>query len=568
MAQTVLNHRYELLEHIGSGGMADVYMAHDNMLDRTVAVKILHPQLASDGDFLEKFHSEARGAAKLSHPNIVNIYDVGVERNQNYIVMEYVAGETLKTTIQREGHLSVPVSLRIAKEIAAALAHAHANNLVHCDIKPHNILLTAGGAVKVADFGIARAVTEATMSYNGNIVGSVHYFSPEQAKGTQITVKSDVYSLGVVLFEMLTGRLPFTGETTVSVALKHLQEEPPSLLALDPTLPPIVEAIVNRAMLKDPNDRPTSGELLDDIEQAEQLLGITPLPAGTTDPYATQVMAPVRKHVRVYRPPMYKSPRVWLVLFALLLVGFGIGMFLSDGSLLKTPEVTVPSVAGEELAAARTELEKLNLRVNVNEVFDGTVPAGRVVGQSPEPGAVTKEQRLITLNVSKGGEEIIMPSLKGLSRKEAELRLENFALTVGTVRMKDADDDAGTVLEQAPASGTKVRQGQAVDLVVSKGRKVGIVKVPDYTGGTMDFARNSLAGLGLKVGKVKEIASPKGKGIIVGQTPSGGGTADEGSSVDFVISAGSVTSPSTQAPGKPSGVRVQVQTTTPSKTRN
>ncbi|MBR5163283.1 MAG: serine/threonine protein kinase, partial [Schwartzia sp.] len=254
MEQGVLEERYELLEHIGGGGMADVYKAHDTVLDRMVAVKILHAQLAGDEDFLEKFHLEAKGAARLSHPNIVGIYDVGQDAERHYIVMEYIAGETLKKKIQREGRLSVEESLRIAKEIARALREAHANNLVHCDIKPHNILVTPDGRVKVADFGIARAVTSSTMTYNGNVVGSVHYFSPEQAKGTKITPKSDIYSLGVVLYEMLTGELPFTGETTVSIALKHLQEEPRPVCQHDRTLPPMVEAIVQKAMAKDPLD--------------------------------------------------------------------------------------------------------------------------------------------------------------------------------------------------------------------------------------------------------------------------------------------------------------------------
>ncbi len=242
MERDVLGNRYEILEHVGSGGMADVYKAHDIVLDRIVAVKILHSQLASDEDFLRKFQQEARGAAGLSHPNIVSIYDVGEENDRHYIVMEYIAGETLKNLIQREGALPVDVSLRIAREIACALVHAHAHNLVHCDIKPHNILVTADGRVKVADFGIARAISSTTMTYDGNVVGSVHYFSPEQAKGTKITPKSDIYSLGIVLYEMLTGRLPFNGETSVSVALKHLREEPQAQRQIDGNLPPIAEA--------------------------------------------------------------------------------------------------------------------------------------------------------------------------------------------------------------------------------------------------------------------------------------------------------------------------------------
>ena len=218
MIQRVLDQRYELQEQIGGGGMADVYKAKDLLLNRPVAVKILHDQFKSDTEFIDKFNREAQAAARLSHPNIVNIYDVGVMDGAHYIVMEYVPGRTLKDKIKQEGHLSVTEALTVAKGIASALSHAHANNLVHCDIKPHNILMMPDGSAKVADFGIARAVTESTMTYTGNVVGSVHYFSPEQAKGTMITPKSDVYALGVVLYEMLTGTLPFTGETPVTRA--------------------------------------------------------------------------------------------------------------------------------------------------------------------------------------------------------------------------------------------------------------------------------------------------------------------------------------------------------------
>ena len=250
MTERTLARRYELLELIGGGGMADVYKAHDKLLDRPVAVKILHAQFSNDADFIDKFHREAQGAARLAHPNIVNIYDVGEEAGSHYIVMEYVPGDTLKTRIQQEGHLSVEESLQIAKDIASALEQAHRNNLVHCDIKPHNILMMPDGHIKVADFGIARAVTASTMTYSGSVIGSVHYFSPEQAKGSMITPKSDIYSLGVVMYEMLTGQLPFTGETSVGIAIKHLQEEAPTVRQADPSIPPVVEAIVSKAMGK------------------------------------------------------------------------------------------------------------------------------------------------------------------------------------------------------------------------------------------------------------------------------------------------------------------------------
>lgn len=307
MVQRILDQRYELEELIGGGGMADVYKAKDRLLNRPVAVKILHEQFKQDKEFIDKFQREAQAAARLSHPNIVNIYDVGVADGDHYIVMEYVPGRTLKDRIRQEGHLSVSESLRVAREIAEALAHAHANNLVHCDIKPHNILMMADGHAKVADFGIARAVTESTMTYSGNVVGSVHYFSPEQAKGTMITPKSDVYSLGVVLYEMLTGKLPFTGDNPVSIAVKHLQEEPVPVRQIDPSIPPVVEAIVSKAMSKDPAMRPTSAELVQDIRQAERMLmtGAQPVNMMPQDPDATQVLPRVQPQQNI--PPRRAS---------------------------------------------------------------------------------------------------------------------------------------------------------------------------------------------------------------------------------------------------------------------
>ena len=250
MLNRILDNRYTVLEHIGGGGTADVYRAHDKLLDRFVAIKMLHPQFVNDSDFKTRFKYEAQAAAKLSHPNIVNIYDVGSDGDKNYIVMEFVSGETLKEKIMREGILNIADALKITTDIAEALEHAHQNNLVHCDIKPHNILLTTTGRVKVTDFGIAKAITSTTMNHGNTVLGSVHYFSPEQARGISVSAKSDIYSLGVLLYEMLTGTVPFKGETPVSIALKHLQDEPIPVRKHNELIPPMAEAIVSKAMKK------------------------------------------------------------------------------------------------------------------------------------------------------------------------------------------------------------------------------------------------------------------------------------------------------------------------------
>lgn len=543
----ILDHRYELLEHIGGGGMADVYKAHDTILDRMVAVKILHAQLANDEEFLEKFRLEAKGAARLSHPNIVGIYDVGHDAGKYFIVMEYIAGETLKKRVQREGRLSVEESLRIAKEIARALREAHANNLVHCDIKPHNILVTADGRVKVADFGIARAVTSSTMTYNGNIVGSVHYFSPEQAKGTKITPKSDIYSLGVVLYEMLTGELPFTGETTVSIALKHLQEEPKPIGQYDYTLPPMVEAIVQRTMAKNPSERPNSDELIEDIQHTERFLGFeTGVETGENDPFATRLLP--RIDADSMQDEKEESNKLWnggklfkskLFLIAAVFVvflGFAVGAFFAFGKFWSMAEVQVPDVKAKPMTLAKQLLETSNLRVNIVEQFDATVTAGQVISQSPEAGATVKEQRIITIYVSKGGEELTMPNVKGLSRLSAENKLKKMGLVIGNVYEKVSDQDAWTVLEQEPVAGHKIQKGQSVDLTVSKGKQIKLVRVPNFTGGTLDNAKDQLKQLKLSLGTVTYEKSRQASGTVLRQTPSAGTDVDEGTTVDFVLS--------------------------------
>ena len=550
MIHHILDHRYELVEHIGGGGMADVYRAHDQLLDRNVAVKILHAQFANDEEFIEKFRREAQGAAKLSHPNIVNIYDVGQENSRHYIVMEYVAGETLKERIQREGHLSIEESLRITREIAEGLEHAHANNLVHCDIKPHNILVTDANRVKVADFGIARAITSSTMTYSGTVVGSVHYFSPEQAKGSAISPKSDVYSLGVVLYEMLTGSLPFTGETPVGIALKHLQEEAPSVRKLNPEIPPIVEAIVLNAMEKNPENRFSSTEMIRDIQQAERSLlrGGKKLAAAVEDPFATQVLPRVgasddvgysSRRLSAQRKSAgngeKKSKKFILGLAVILLLGFFTGAFLAYGEFWSTTTVVVPDVVGKTADVAKKALEDKNLRVKIAEAYDAAVPEGKVVSQTPEAGSTVKEQRLVTIYVSKGGEAIEMPDLRGISKASAEDKLKKLGLKLGKIEEEFSDDPAGNVIAQDPRTGSQIAKGQTVNIVVSKGKKTKQTLVPDFTGSTIGSVENQLKSLNLRVGTVTEVESTKAAGTILSQTPVGGSETDEGSSIAFTV---------------------------------
>ena len=581
MVERVLDGRYALEMLVGSGGMADVYRAKDQLLERTVAVKILHQQYENDKEFIERFQREAKAAARITHPNIVNVYDVGIAEGRHYIVMEYVPGRTLKERIKEEGPVPAAEALHIARQIAGALAQAHINNLVHCDIKPHNILVMPDGNVKVADFGIARAVTESTMTYNDNIMGSVHYFSPEQARGTIITPKSDVYSLGVVLYEMLTGRIPFDGNTAVSIARKHLEEEPQPLRSLVPNIPPVVEALVTRMMAKDPALRPDSRLLVQDITRAEQMMRGDTSAMPVFDPDATRVLSPVEAQeigaiaeaeeeaAAAEEKSFFRTKKFKFGLVFILLLGFFTGFFLSFGKFWSSVEITVPDVTGKQLTLARQILEDQHLRVTVAETFDASVPVGVVVSQTPEAGSTVKEERTITIYVSKGGEEMEMPNLRGLKQSDAIDRLQQMGLRLGSAYETFSDEDSGTVISQDPRSGTRISKGQSVDITVSKGQKIKKVSVPNVKGVPSDRAHTMIEGSGLKVGSVSEEASTQAAGTVVSQSPAAGVEADSGSAVSLVISSGgksSGTKEDTKGNSKkndkdPAGRRIQTEKT-------
>ena len=586
MVERVLDGRYALEALVGSGGMADVYRAKDQLLERTVAVKILHQQYENDTEFITRFQREAKAAARITHPNIVNVYDVGVAEGRHYIVMEYVPGRTLKERIKEEGPVPVPQALQIARQIAGALAQAHANNLVHCDIKPHNILVMPDGNVKVADFGIARAVTESTMTYNDNIMGSVHYFSPEQARGTMITPKSDVYSLGVLLYEMLSGRIPFDGNTAVSIARKHLEEDPQPLHMIAPGIPPVVEALVTRMMAKDPAQRPDSSMLVQDIVRAEQMMRSDTEALPAFDPDATRVLTPVEAQEigalaeaeedavpqEGEERPFFRTKKFKFVLLLILLLGFFTGFFLSFGKFWSSVEIAVPDVTGKQMTLARQILEDQHLRVTVAETYDASVPVGVVVSQTPEAGTMVKEERAITIYVSKGGEELEMPNLRGLNQSDAIDKLQQMGLRLGSAYETFSDEDSGTVISQDPRSGTRISKGQTVDITVSKGQKIKKVSVPDVKGVPVDRARTIIEGSSLSVGGTSEQESTQAAGTVVSQSPAAGTEVDAGSSVRLVVSSGKKSSGNTKGKDTkngdtkkgekdPSGRRIQTEKT-------
>jgi serine/threonine-protein kinase len=549
MIDRTLDKRYTILEHIGGGGMADVYRAHDKLLDRSVAVKILHSQFTNDEEFVTRFRREAQAAARLSHPNIVNIYDVGHDENTYYIVMEYISGETLKKRIQ---HSPVPVELavRIALEIAEALEHAHQNNLVHCDIKPHNILMTRSGRIKVTDFGIARAVTSATMTHTGMIVGSVHYFSPEQAKGGAVGAKSDIYSLGVVLYEMLTGTVPFNGESPISIALKHLQEEPKPLREIKPSIPPLVEAIVLKAMSKDVETRFTDiTEMITDLKLAQNYLRDDHTRRLSREDFPTQILPRIIEpntkgtekvaEVQKNRSSSIESRTLKKLLWGvpiLLLLSF-IGAFMVFGKFWSVNDVTLLNVVGKPLNIATNMLISQNLRVTTSEAFSDKIPIGNVISQYPEAGTIVKEQRTISLVVSKGGEITVVPDVRGLSRRDAELQIKNAGLLLGRVDEQfNADAPVDTVINQTPRPPAQVNKNATIDLIISKGSGPRKIVLPDFRGTPLNTVNTQLDSLKLKLGKVTEEPSDKyPPATISGQNPLPATEITEGSSVDLTV---------------------------------
>ena len=540
----ILDNRYKILEKVGVGGMAIVYKAQDILLDRIVAVKVLRSKYGNDHDFITRFRQEAQAAAKLSHPNIVNIYDVGYDENVHYIVMEYVRSETLKEYIEKHGHLPINTSIQITFDIGEALENAHKNGIVHCDIKPHNILVTETGRIKVADFGIARAINSSVNNKDDHaVLGSVHYFSPEQASGGPVDERTDIYSLGVVMYEMMTGVVPFEGDTAISVALQHVQDDIPLPTKYNRRIPRLVEQCILKAMAKNPDDRFQSiGEMMSELRLSQGFVntnkGAMPIIKNN---FSTQKLSPLKmedeekKKKNIFSRVMdwtssHSQKTIIVGMMGIFLFAF-MWAFFSFGNFWSTENITVPDVTGKQVEIAKEILSKKHLDVSVKEVESSEVPVGEVISQTPSGGAVVKENRTIYLTVSKGnkGAEVLIPDLRDLTLDEAKKKLKEIGLKIGSVHYKESDTYAdGKIISQNPSSPQKVAKGTAVDIVIcrkdSSNKPKDTAKpdanVPNTSGMSLDAAVQALENAGYAVGNVANLDSSKdnGQAKVTGQS--------------------------------------------------
>ncbi len=576
----MLDNRYEVLEKVGNGGMATVYRAKDHVLNRYDAIKVLKDEFTTDSEFIKKFNAEAQAAASLTHPNIVQIYDVCNEDNLYYIVMELIQGKTLKEIINDEGRLPWKWSVNIAIQIASALEIAHKNNIVHRDIKPHNIIITEEGTAKVTDFGIAKAVSNSTITAFGTTIGSVHYFSPEHARGGYTDAKSDIYSLGIVMYEMLTGRVPFDADTPVSVALKQVQEEPVDPITYNESIPISVNRIILKAMQKDPNQRyQNATDMITDLELALKKPNDNFVSYQVRDENSpTQAVPTIRNSTDTNRVNRYSSNETpeeepqkksknkfinylnehkWAkVLLTILLAVtlFLVAMFgtlaVLNKSIERPAQAVMPNVSGAQGQTPLTKDEAIKLlqergfdvsdsNLTIEEEYSDTVEAGKVISQEPEFQGDNFQINItepIKLVISKGQKIITLPKkMIGKELTEIQKELDELEVKYEVTEINDEKIPAGTIISVDPKEGTEMSASEKLKITVSKGSAFKDVVVPSVINKTQDQASQELSALGLVVSVSTEENASKSDGVVTSQSVTAGKTVKEGTQVAIVV---------------------------------
>ncbi|MBQ7718909.1 MAG: Stk1 family PASTA domain-containing Ser/Thr kinase [Clostridia bacterium] len=558
----VIGNRYEIIEKIGAGGMAIVYKARCRLLNRFVAIKMLRAEFNDDVEFLKRFETEAQAAASLSHPNIVSVYDVGTHDKMHYIVMELVEGTTLKEYLQTKEHLSTEEIIDFSSQIASALEHAHSKKIIHHDIKPHNIIITDSGLLKVTDFGLARAVSATTTIANSGAIGSVHYSSPEQSRGGFTDEKSDIYSLGITMYEMATGVLPFDGDTPVAVAMKHLEKTPVRPKAYNPDLPDYIENIILKAMEKEPRNRYQSAtELLLDLKTPEKAAEpqakddkfrtmVIPVVTHTEEEVVEEEQEEIKPQVKVKKrdtkpeksPEQKKKDSVAVaagIVTAVIIVAI-LGIIVSkiwgggfEANSLKVPDFTNLSIEEAEILAKEKGFEIMA----DGEEYDEKIPEGYIKSQDPEADTPVKTAGKIKVIISLGPEGELLPDFRDWDKDKAIQELKRLGISYTFEEANDDKIEKDHIISTNPTAGTPIDDKTKVVLTVSLGEKKGKT-APNVLGRTRDEAEEILNDNSLKIGNVYQEEDSAPKGTIIRQSPVSGSAVMEGSSVDIVISKG------------------------------
>ena len=527
-AETVVDGRYRVLSRVGSGGMAEVYCAQDLQLGRKVALKILYRRFAEDREFVERFRREASSAAGLQHQHVVSVYDRGEYDGTYYIAMEYLEGRSLKTIIREEAPLDPDRAIDFVIQILRAARFAHRRGIIHRDLKPQNVIVDGEGRAKVTDFGIARAGAS-DMTQTGSIMGTAQYLSPEQAQGMAVSATSDLYSVGIILYESLTGRVPFEGESAVTIALKQVNERPTPPSVYNSAVTPELESVVMRALEKEPSRRFQDADEFISALQAAREGVTTPVmvaPPTVVEPPPSEVYAYPEEPL----PPREQRERGrwWLWLLAVLVAAAGLAAVLL---LTGTKQVTVPTVVGADQANAEAKLRQEGFSTDTTPKTSEQ-PAGRVIGQDPTGGTKAEKGSTVQLTVSSGPEQVAVPQVVGLTLASAQGRLDNAGLKSGQREENSGTVEQGRVISASPGEGEKVDKGSTVTLVVSSGPKQ--ADVPDVTGRSFDEAQSTLQNAGFKVNRIDK-ESDQDPGTVLSQNPKGGTQADAGATVALTV---------------------------------